>query len=195
MHHQTGIKWKWLAKMAWRDSRKNRPRLFLFISSIILGIAALVAIYSLSDNLNHEIDQQAASLIGADLEISNSKPYTPQLLQLIQTLGDRRSEENGFLPWFIFPKAGGTRIIEVRALGGDFPYYGELETEPAAAGQQFRKKSQALVDQTLMLQFDAHVGDSVRIGNTGFVIGGTLVSAPGQTGISVGRCADSIYTH
>ncbi|HLO79339.1 MAG TPA: hypothetical protein VK166_00185, partial [Chitinophagaceae bacterium] len=64
---------KWLIKMAWRDSRRNFSRLLLFISSVILGIAALVSIFSLSDTLSREIDQQAATLIGADLDISTNK--------------------------------------------------------------------------------------------------------------------------
>src|SRR4051812_34677347 len=183
MYQKKGLNFRWLVRMAWRDSRRNRSRLLLFISSIILGIAALVAIYSLADNLNRAIDEQAASLIGADMDISNSKPYTPQLLKLINALGNRRSEEKRFSSMVYFPKNEGTRIIEVRALGGDFPYYGELETEPVAAGRTFRKGQQALVDQTLMLQFDAKPGDSIRIGNSSFVIAGTLTGAPGQTGI------------
>lgn len=32
-----------ILKMAWRDSRRNRARLFLFISAITVGIAALPA--------------------------------------------------------------------------------------------------------------------------------------------------------
>ncbi len=179
-----GLNFGWLALMAWRDSRKTRSRLILFISSIILGIAALVAIYSLSDNLRKEIDLQAASLIGADLEISSGKRYSPALLKLIDSLGNRRSEERRFASMIYFTKNGGTRIIEVRALGGEFPYYGELKTEPLTAGRSFRKGQQALVDQTLMLQFGARVGDSVRIGNSVFAIAGTLMGAPGQTGIA-----------
>ena len=54
----------WLFKMAWRDSRRNYSRLLLFISSIVLGIAALVAIYSLGYNLQQNIDSQAAELLG-----------------------------------------------------------------------------------------------------------------------------------
>ncbi len=46
------LHFRWLLRMAWRDSRRSRSRLFLFISSIILGIAALVAIYSLGNNLS-----------------------------------------------------------------------------------------------------------------------------------------------
>src|SRR5688572_31254729 len=87
------LRFGWLLKMAWRDSRRNRSRLFLFISSIILGIAALVAIYSLGDNLRREIDNQAATLIGADLEVSSNRLVSPQIKGLLDSLGDRRSEE------------------------------------------------------------------------------------------------------
>src|SRR6476659_5465611 len=87
----TSLKFPWLIKMAWRDSRRSRSRLFLFISSVILGIAALVAIYSLGNNLNDEVDNQAASLLGADLEISSNQPATPAIKKIIDTLGDRRS--------------------------------------------------------------------------------------------------------
>jgi putative ABC transport system permease protein len=182
--NKTGLNWNWLVQMAWRDSRRNRSRLLLFISSIILGIAALVAIYSLGDNLRKEIDDQAATLIGADLEFSTGKPYSPEIKKLIDSLGDRRSEERRFSSMVYFPKNGGTRLIEVRALGNDFPYYGGLDTEPSVAGKNFRTGKLALVDQSLMLQFDGKVGDSIKVGNLHFQIAGTLMGAPGQTGIN-----------
>lgn len=170
--------------MAWRDSRRNRSRLFLFISSIILGIAALVAIYSLGDNLRREIDNQAATLIGADLEISSNRKVSAQIQGLLDSLGDRRSEERSFSSMILFQKNNGTRLVQVRALGGEFPYYGTLETVPASAALSFRTAQKALVDQTLMMQFNAKVGDTVRLGNSSFVIAGTLMGAPGQTGLS-----------
>ena len=34
----------------------------------------------------------------------------------------------------LFPKSGGTRLVSVRALGGDFPFYGKMETVPATRG-------------------------------------------------------------
>ena len=179
-----GLNLRWTLLMAWRDSRRNRSRLLLFISSIILGIAALVAIYSLSNVLQKEIDKQAASLLGADLELSGSKPLRSALGKMIDTLGDRRSEQRSFSSMIYFPKNGATRLTEVKALGGEFPYYGALETMPANAGKNFRLHQQALVDQTLLLQFNIKPGDSIKVGNLSFEIAGSLLSAPGQTGIS-----------
>ncbi|WP_336517231.1 ABC transporter permease [Pollutibacter soli] len=178
------VSFKWLLLMAWRDSRRNRSRLFLFISSIILGIAALVSIYSLSDVLQSEIDEQAAALLGADLELSSGKAFSPEMLALADSLGKERSEQRSFTSMVLFPKNGGTRLTQVNALGGDFPYYGELETEPVSAARTFRTKQQALVDQTLLLQFDAKVGDSIKVGNVMFEIAGSLTGAPGRTGIA-----------
>lgn len=178
------MSFSWLSLMAWRDSRRNRSRLLLFVSSIVLGIAALVAIYSLGDNMRREIDLQAAALIGADLEISGNKPPEPSIKPLIDSLGDRKSEERSFTSMIFFLKNEGTRLVQVKALKGAFPYYGKLETIPEAAGIAFRKEKHALVDQTLMLQYNAKVGDSVKVGNTSFMIAGSLTGSPGQTGLS-----------
>ncbi len=170
--------------MAWRDSRQNRSRLLLFMSSIIAGIAALVAIYSLSDNLKKDIDLQAASLLGADMQVSANKPVSKQLQSKLDSLGTSRSHEQSFASMVYFPAGGGTRLVFVRAIEGEFPYYGSIESTPVAAATNFRRKQGALVDRTLMLQFNAKVGDSVKIGNSSFVIEGTLLKAPGQTGIA-----------
>ena len=180
----TGINFPWLVQMAWRDSRRNRSRLLLFISSIILGIAALVAIYSLGNNLNDEVNNQAATLLGADLEISSNQPATPEIKNIIDSLGGKKSEERSFASMVLFTKNNGTRLVQVRALEGEFPYYGSLETAPKPAGISFRNKQQALVDETLMLQYGARTGDSIKVGEVTFAIAGKLLNAPGQTGFS-----------
>lgn len=178
--------------MAWRDSRRNRSRLFLFISSIVLGIAALVAIFSFGYNLREDIDRQAMELIGADLVISSNRPVNPEIQPLLDSLGDRRSQERSFASMILFPKNSGTRLVQIRALAGEFPYYGALETEPASAGTTFRSGRQALVDKTLMLQFNAQLGDSIKVGEVTFEIAGILNKAPGQSGISA-TVAPAVY--
>jgi len=178
--------------MAWRDSRKNRSRLLLFISSIVFGIAALVAIYSFGDNIKDNVDEQAASLIGADLSINSGKPVDKTIFPEINTLGDERSEERSFASMVLFPKTSGTRLVQIRALKGNFPYYGQLETTPTSAAMGFRNDKKALVDKSLMLQFNVQAGDSVKVGNVTFLITGALNKAPGQSAISA-NIAPVIY--
>jgi putative ABC transport system permease protein len=178
------LRFGWLLKMAWRDSRRNRSRLFLFISSIVLGIAALVAIFSLGDNVRSDIDAQAKTLVGADLVIESNKKISSRIKPLLDSLGDEHSVERTFASMIYFTRNDGTRLVQVRALEGDYPYYGTIETTPLGAAQSFRKAREALVDKTLMLQYNAHVGDSIQIGDVTFAIAGVITKAPGRTGIS-----------
>ncbi|WP_316838830.1 ABC transporter permease [Pedobacter gandavensis] len=170
-------------KMAWRDSRKNRSRLLLFMSSIILGIAALVAVYSFKANLQRDIDEQAKTLTGADLIIQSRRPLSPAITKFLDTLGETRSMEKNFVSMVYFIKGEGSRLVEIKALTGAYPFYGTIESQPVAAAQRFRTGRKALVDRTLMMQYQAKPGDSIKIGNLSFVIEGSLESVPGQTSI------------
>ncbi|RLJ79624.1 ABC transporter permease [Pedobacter alluvionis] len=186
------VQFSWLFKMAWRDSRKNRVRLFLFISSIVLGIAALVAVYSFKDNLQKDINAQAKELTGADLVLDSRKGVSKAMQKMLDTLGDERSQEKTFASMIYFQKGGGSRLVQMKALEGNYPYYGTIETIPLGAAKHFQTGRNALVDQTLMLQFNAKVGDSVKIGDLNFNILGTLTKAPGQTGIGA-SIAPTVY--
>ncbi|MEM6630122.1 MAG: FtsX-like permease family protein [Bacteroidota bacterium] len=174
----------WLLKMAWRDSRYSRGKLLLFVASIIVGIAALVAINSFGQNLRKDIDTQAGELLGADLILETR--VTPDSLRLafLDSLGGKRAFETSFASMAFFPQSGNSRLVEVRALEGPFPFYGTIETEPLAANTTFRDELGALVDYNLMIQYEVGVGDSIRIGKLVLPIEGKLIQAPGRSGIA-----------
>jgi len=173
----------WLFKMAWRDSRKNRSRLLLFTSSIILGIAALVAVYSFRDNLQRDIEDQAKTLTGADLIIDSQKAFSKPVIKMLDTLGIERAKQLDFASMLYFVKGGGIRIMQVRALEGNYPFYGAIETTPTIAAKALQTGRNVLVDKTVMMQFKARPGDSVRVGKVTFAIAGVLNQAPGQNGV------------
>ncbi|QJW92402.1 FtsX-like permease family protein [Spirosoma taeanense] len=172
--------------MAWRDSRRSRQRLLLFMSAIVLGIAALVAINSFGDNLAKSIDEQARELLGADLTLSWSRPPSRPTQQLIKAMGRDRAYEVSFASLVSIPRTGGVRLAQVKGLQGNFPYYGTWEVEPASAIQTFRRGNSqvALVDDALLVQLGAQPGDSVRVGNLSFLIAGRVTKTPGQAAIA-----------
>ncbi len=183
---------KWLLKMAWRDSRRSRSRLLLFVSSIILGVAALVAIQTFSENLQRDINTQAKTMIGADLVLQSNRPFSNKIMDLIDSLGGEQSREVSFASMVYFPRSQGTRLVQIRALEGDFPYYGRIESKPQAASRSFQEGRNALVDQTLLLQFESEPGDSIRIGFLSFAITGSLLKVPGQTNLTA-TAAPPVY--
>ena len=83
--------------MALRDSRRNRGRLMLFIASIVIGIAALVAINSFSENLQKDIANEAKSLLGADLVVDGNQPAPDSIRQLFELMGPTRQSETASL--------------------------------------------------------------------------------------------------
>jgi putative ABC transport system permease protein len=183
--------WTW--KMAWRDSRTSRKKLALFSGSIILGVAALVAIGSFGYNLNRAIEEQAKSLLGADLVIASREPFSPASEQLFRNIGGEQSREISFTTMISFPSTGGTRLVMARALSGSVPYYGQFETQPVGAAADFRRSNGGLlVEETLLAQFGANVGDQIRLGNLTSQVGGRLEKIPGET-LALSAIAPRVY--
>ncbi len=170
--------------MAWRDSRKNRSRLFLFMSSIILGIAALVAINSFGDNLKRQVNDEAKALLGADMQIESKQQFPDSLIQFLDSLNLKTTEEISFASMVIFNSNGGTRLVNVRAVESGFPFYGSVNTKPAGAATSFTHSRKALVDKTLLTQFESQPGDSIKVGSLVFAIAGSILKVPGQSGIT-----------
>ena len=169
--------------MAWRDAKASKVRLLLFMASIILGIAAVVSIQLFSTNLKDNIQRQSKTLMGADFIINSKQAPTERAQVIIDSLSPNASEVN-FVSMIAFPKNGGTKLVQVRGLEGDFPFYGKMDTDPSAVAKTYQASGGALVDATLMLQFDIKPGDSIKIGELMLPIAGALKSIPGSSAIS-----------
>ena len=183
MNKQSKAGFNWLLKMAWRDGKASLSRLFLFMASIILGIAAVVAIQLFSTNLKDNIQKQSKSLMGADFIIDSRKKPSEKVQKIIDSLGADASEVN-FVSMAAFPKNEGTKLVKVRAMKGAFPFYGKLSTLPENASASYQELGGALVDATLLLQYNIKPGDSIKLGKVTFPIIGALKSIPGSTAIS-----------
>ena len=171
----------WVFKMAWRDSRSNRRKLFLYMAAIIVGVAAQVAITSFRVNLNSSIEEQAKELLGADLEVERNAAFQPELQAYLDSISADQSKMLAFTSMALFPKTGATRLSQISAMEKGFPYYGVIETNPPSAASQFLDEYGALVDQTILTQFELEPGDSVKVGFLTYKIVGGIEEIPGQS--------------
>jgi Predicted ABC-type transport system involved in lysophospholipase L1 biosynthesis, permease component len=94
-----------ILKMAWRDSRTSRMRLLLFSLSITVGVAALVAIGSFRQSLSQSIDDQARTLVGADLIIESTRPFTTTEEGFLGSIGGAQAREVRLSTMAVFPAA------------------------------------------------------------------------------------------
>lgn len=168
----------WIFKMAWRDSRGSRRQLILFLSSMVVGVAALVAINSFGANLRLAVDEESKTLLGADLVLERDGEFPEEIEALIDSIGGVQSRRVSFNSMAYFPSTGDTRLVTVRAIEGGYPFYGEVITSPADAAHRYLDEEAAMVDGTLMMQFELTAGDSVRIGNRTYEILGSLEKTP-----------------
>lgn len=173
----------WVWKMAWRDARHNFSRLFLFTASLITGIAAVVSLDSMNTSLQNDIDRNARELLGADLVVNGNKEFEPELHTLFDSLQYPQAEEADMASMVLFLHNGQSRLIRLVALEGDFPFYGELVTQPEHAYAAMKTGGFAMLDESLASQYEVSSGDSIRIGNSTLTVSGVVTKIPGGGGL------------
>lgn len=173
----------WVWRMAWRDARHNFSRLFLFTTSLITGIAAVVSLDSLNNSLQDDINRNAKELLGADLVVKSTKKFEPELVTLFDSVKYEQAEETSMASMVLFLNSGNSRLIRLVALRGAFPFYGALETLPANAYELMKGGNFALLDESLASQYEVSSGDSIRVGNSKFPVAGVVTKVPGGSGV------------
>jgi putative ABC transport system permease protein len=173
---------RFILNMAWRDSRASRRRLLLYSLSVVLGIAALVSIGSFSANVRQAIDQEAKGLLGADLFVTAPAPLSAPVMAYLGALGGDLAREQTFSSMMTFPAASRLRLVQVHAVEGAFPFYGKFETDPAgAAGLLAGGGAVAILEPTLLAQFNIRIGDKVKLGRTLLTVVASVGKVPGES--------------
>jgi putative ABC transport system permease protein len=176
-----------LLRLAWRESRTARRRLLLYMSSIALGVAALVAIDSFAGNVGRSVRDQSRALVGGDVQFSARGAFSRGAKSFLDSLGRsgaRVARTTGFASMGLSPRTGRTRLVQVRAVEAGYPFYGVVTTRPAGRWSALQQGPNALVDRALLVALDLEVGDTLALGYGRFRIDGTLENVPGDPGIA-----------
>ena len=176
-----------LVGLAWRESRTTRRRLFLYMSSISLGVAALVGIDSFAGNINASVREQARALVGGDVTFSSRgrwKPGADSLFGALMEKGVAIARVTTFGSMALVERSATTRLAQVRAISPTFPLYGQVVTTPAGAWRRLHAGRNAVVDPGLLIALNARFGDSVSLGYEHFEIVGSIGAMPGNPSVS-----------
>lgn len=176
-----GPGWRWILRQAWRDSRGSRRSLVLFMLCTVAGLAALTAIRGFRDSLSAAVDQEARSLLGADLEVRMNRTFPDAVEKWIAAQGGEVAREVRFRSMAWLPKTQASRLVQVRAQAGGYPFAGKLETDPPGLSVGFATEPVALVERSLMTQYGLEPGDEMRLGTVTFRILGAIIRVPGDS--------------
>src|SRR5947207_605863 len=123
-------------RMAARETRSSWRRLLFFFVCIAVGVAAIVGLRSVIQNVRGVFGKEARSLIAADVLISTNRDWPADaratIDQRLRDAGAAEQTETIETPTMVRPADAGravARMVELRAVQPAFPLYGTLDLD------------------------------------------------------------------
>ncbi|MEQ9366036.1 MAG: FtsX-like permease family protein [Leptospirales bacterium] len=208
-----------LLKLAYAETRRSQGKLLFCVFSIAVGVGSLTAVRTAILSLENSIAAQSKTLMGADLMFRSNAPVNQgvaaELSGRLQALGARaaavtelnsmlvKSEAAADVPQRVDGAAAGndsdalsdTQMVQIRAVSGGFPFYGEIETDPPEQWSSLAGERPVLIaDESILEALSLKTGDRVTLGGQAFEIRAVFLKKPGRptSGFSF---APAVYIH
>jgi putative ABC transport system permease protein len=172
---------RFILAMARREMRSSWRRLLFFFISIGIGVAAIVAVRSMIENVNLGVAGLAKRLITADLQLETNRSWTPQELADIQGISapliESRMEtvESTTMLRPADSDIPGIMIVDLKGVEPGFPFYGDLTLDNGKPfDSDLLKDNGIIVAPILIDQLKLQIGDKVNIGKETFQIRGVI---------------------
>ncbi|HEX6558641.1 MAG TPA: ABC transporter permease, partial [Longimicrobiales bacterium] len=153
---------RFAVRHALRESRASWRRLALYMSSITLGVAALVAINSFRTNAEQSVQRESRALLGGDLRVWSNRPFPQQVEAVLDSArrGYQVARVTTLMSMAVAAGSGDTRLVQVRAIEAGYPFYGDLETQPRGVWRQIQRGGRVVVDESLLTHLSLQPGDT-----------------------------------
>ncbi len=171
-------------RLAWREIR-NHPRFALFFAvNLALGFAGFVALDAFEVSVARALQERSQAYLGGDVAvIASSRPLEAGELQTLDDLAGPGARTAQLVILYSMAGAGErARLVELRAIDGAFPLYGDITLEGGGASPEPRALGDggAWIDPPLLEQLGVAVGDELRIGAAAFRVQGVIARDGGR---------------
>ena len=185
----SGLRYAALLRFALRDLRGGLDGLRIFLACIAIGVAAIVAVNSLARSLEDGLARDGRTLLGGDAAFSlihrelspDERGFLARHGELSDVANTRAMARN---------PAGDATLVDLKAVGPDWPRLGALELDPVVPVAQALEKRDgrygAIVDDALLDRLGLKVGQSFALGNLDFDIRARVVAEPDRLGTGIG---------
>ena len=172
-------------RMAWREMRSSWVRLVFFFLCVAIGVAAIIALRSVIQNVRDTMAREAQSLIGADIVIQSPRALDAPAAAIVEQAlrgAPLRGRSDVIQTMTMMRPAEGVglataRMAELRGVDATSPFYG---TMTLASGRVYSHTiladRGAIVQPDVLAQLDVKVGDTLVLAGTPFVIRDVLTS-------------------
>ncbi|MFI5304758.1 MAG: ABC transporter permease [Nitrospiria bacterium] len=174
-------RYSFVTRMVMREMRSAMRHFSFFIFCISLGVAGIVAVSAISNQVENSILREAKSLLGGDIEIEVSHPISAAGLNVINRLKENGIRET--LVYEMMAMAGNvdrteTQLVELKAVRPEYPLYGSLLLEPAASSSSFASSGKAWVENSLLIKLGLKPGDTIKLGQSEMTVAGVIKKEP-----------------
>jgi putative ABC transport system permease protein len=173
---------RFVLRMAWRETRASWARLLFFFVCVAIGVAAIIVLRSVVQHVRITLTREARSLIGADLVVQSSRPWTADLRARLATeFGTSVLETSEVVETQTMAAAvegrgtGRVRLVELRGVEPKFPFYGAIDLDGGKVySHELLKGGGALVPPEFLLEMGLQVGDELLLAGRRFTIRGVV---------------------
>ncbi|MFH2135357.1 MAG: FtsX-like permease family protein [Pseudomonadota bacterium] len=156
-----------------RDWRAGEWRVLLL--ALVLAVGSLATVGLFADRVRQALQEQAQSLIGADLRITSTRPFSPDYRKLAVARGMQVVQSRTF-PSMV---SHGERVLlsELQAVEAGYPLRGQIEIDDGTThvAQAIPTSGTVWVDERLLRRLDTQVGDELGIGAQRFKVAARIV--------------------
>ena len=174
-------------RLALREGRHGLRRVGIHMMSITLGVAALVSIHSFRSDVARSVQEEADVLMGADARLSSQRALPDSVGRILDSLaaeGVPLSRVTTVFSMVLAPSTGSVRLFQVQANDGDFPYYGEVATQPSGLWGRHVGGEGLLADPAVLTMLGVRPGDSLVVGRERLELLGTVENMPTDLGFT-----------
>ncbi len=189
-------------KLALRELRGGLSGFKIFMACLILGVAAIAAIGSLTRAIQDGMEREGQTILGGDLEINQfQNPADPALITWAKAHGTL-SKSARFRTMSRTNPAPGipvqSTLVELRAVDNLYPLYGKFITVPALDTAALLEKQGGvwgtIIDPLLAQKLDVKVGDTLTFGAVNAEIRALIGSEPDKANLGF-QLGPSAFLH
>ena len=178
MQADTSFSLAW--RMARREMKGSLSKFRIFLSALVLGVAAIGAVGSVAESMRSGIDGNARLLLGGDLEISSRHKRADEAIMAQAQKWGMIANTTEMRAMLRSP-SGERKLVELKAVDEAWPLVGAAKIEGAETLQEGLKTGSALLQPSLLRSLDLAIGDEVKLGEATLIVAGTLTSEPDRT--------------
>lgn len=159
-------------RLAWRELRQGWRHFATFLACLVLGVAVITTIGTLSAGIGDTLEGEATALLGGHVEASlRSVEATPEQREFLEEHG--KVSHVATMRSMLRTEDDTPLLVELKAVDDAYPLIGELRINGRAMDAEH-----IAVDRSLLDQLAVETGAKVRIGQADYVIGAVLEREP-----------------